>query len=193
MKSKIYSGLVALGLIFGAVSGAVSAPEMSALELAKAGDKYVGVQAQDRVVQIRSDKSVGSLTPSVWYVVYYDPTATMKASEVKFGGGQMMEVKRPVRLLEPFSGGNKEMNMKKVKIDSNRALDIARKEPLLNNLDLRASQFWLGLTDNEATWKVRLWASKLNQPDKMAEIGDLYISAHTGEVVKNALHINSVQ
>ena len=193
MKLKIYSGLVVLGLTFGGLNQAISAPDMSALDLVKAGNKYVGVQAQDRVVQIRSDKSVGSLTPTVWYVVYYDPTATMKASEVKFGAGEMMEVKRPVRLLEPFSGGNKEMDMKRVRIDSTRALDIARKDPLLHNLDLRATQFWLGLTDNQPTWKVRLWASKLNHPDEMADIGDLFISADTGEVVKNALHINSVQ
>src|SRR5688572_19928044 len=80
-----------------------SAKDVSAFDLAKEGNKYVGEQAKDKVVQIRSDKSIGTTTPNVWYVVYRDETATMKAVEVKFGAGKMMSVKRPLRLLEPIT------------------------------------------------------------------------------------------
>ena len=121
----------------------MAAGELSAFDLIKEGDKYVGEQAKDKVVQIRSEKSVGSLVPDIWYVVYYDPTATLKATEVKFGGGKMMEVKRPLRLLEPVTGGDQTLERKKLKVDSNRALALAMKEPLLQNLNVRATQFWL--------------------------------------------------
>src|SRR5438034_7573299 len=77
------------------------AAEPTALQLIKEGNRYVGEQAKDRVVQIRSEKSIGSLVPVVWYIVYYDPTASLKAVEVKFGAGKMLDVKRPFRLLEP--------------------------------------------------------------------------------------------
>ena len=30
--------------------------------------------------------------PNVWYVVYYDPDAVLKAVEVKFGAGKKMDV-----------------------------------------------------------------------------------------------------
>src|SRR5262249_55248706 len=66
-----------------------SANEMTAFELISEGNRYVGEQAKDKVVQIRSEKSIGGLTPNIWFVVYYDPTANLKATEVKFGAGKM--------------------------------------------------------------------------------------------------------
>src|SRR5262245_13397253 len=76
------------------------AGEPTAFDLIKEGNRYVGEDAKNKVVQIRSEKSVGSLTPSVWYVVYYDADATFKATEVKFGAGKKMTVKRPMRIIE---------------------------------------------------------------------------------------------
>lgn len=176
----------------GGASRSVAAGELSAFDLIKEGDKYVGEQAKDKVVQIRSEKSVGSLVPDIWYVVYYDPTATLKATEVKFGGGKMMEVKRPLRLLEPVTGGDQTLERKKLKVDSNRALALAMKEPLLQNLNVRATQFWLEHAPGGPVWRIRFWAAKLKNPNQMADIGEMVLSAKTGEVVKNKLHPNSV-
>src|SRR4051812_34265720 len=75
----------------------------SAFQLVQEGNRYIGDQARDKVVQIRSERSVGGLTPSVWYVVYYDYTAALKATEVKFANGKMLDVKRPLRLLPATS------------------------------------------------------------------------------------------
>ena len=94
-------------------------------------------------MQIRSEKSVGTLIPSIWYVVYYDPDATLKAVEVKFGAGQKMDVSRPLRLLEPVTGADKTLDASKLKVDSDKALAIAQAQPLLKNLTLVASQMWL--------------------------------------------------
>ena len=44
----------------------------------------------------------------------------------------------------------------------------------------------------EAVWKVKLWAAKLRQPQNDADIGEVWVSASDGKVVKNDLHINSV-
>ena len=75
------------------------AAEPTAFELIKEGNRHVGEEAKDRIVEIRSEKSIGSLTPNIWYVVYYDPDATAKATEVKFGAGKKLSVKRPARVL----------------------------------------------------------------------------------------------
>src|SRR4051812_29051654 len=83
--------------------------EPTALELFKDGNDYIGKEARDRLVQIRSEKSIGTLTPNIWYIVYYDPDATAKAVEVKFGAGKKLTVKRPGRLLE-FATGNTELD-----------------------------------------------------------------------------------
>src|SRR5688572_15169265 len=83
------------------------AGEPTAFDLIKEANRYVGEQAKDKVVQVRSEKSLGGLVPTIWYVVLYDPTASMKAVQVKFGAGKMLDVKRPMRLLEPVTGGHK--------------------------------------------------------------------------------------
>jgi len=181
-----------LALLLGVLAQS-AAGEPTAFDLIKLGDTFVGDQAKDNVVQIRSERSVASLTPNIWYVVYYDPTASLRATEVKFGAGKMMAVKRPMRLLEPVTGGDKKLDNTKLKIDSDRALAIALKEPLLSGLTLKATQFWLERGDHGPTWRVRLWAAKLSDPNKIADIGEVFITSDKGEVVRSGLHPNSVQ
>ncbi len=179
---------VLLGLAFAAITAVARAAEPTAYELVKEGNRYVGEDAKDKIVTIRSEKSVGSLTPNIWYVVYYDPDATFKATEVKFGAGKKMGVKRPMRMLEPITGADKKMDSKKFKTDSDEALEIAKKEPLLANLSLKASQFWLERVDQEPAWKIRFWAAKVSNPTRFVDIGDVYVSTADGKVVKNDLH-----
>jgi hypothetical protein len=195
---RIFLGFV-LALSIAGVTARANEP--TAFDLIKEGNRYVGEQAKDRVVQIRSEKSVGSLTPNIWYVVYYDPTASLKAVEVKFGAGKMLTVKRPMRLLEPVTGGDLPLDRDKMKIDSPEAIKIALKEPLLQNLKITATQLKLermgeGVLGQggpgQGMWKVRLWAGKLRNPNKDADIGELWVSTTDGQVVKNDLHINRV-
>lgn len=193
MKTKlttIQRGVCAILLGLVTMSPAAWAGDPSAFELVKEGNRYIGEQSKDKVVQIRSEKSVASLTPDIWYVVYYDPDATLKAVEVKFGAGQKMDVKRPVRLLEPITKADEPLSPEKLKIDSDKALDLAKKEPLLGKLTLKASRLVLarrGMDDATPVWKIRLWAAKLENPNDNADIGEVIISAEDGTVLKNDL------
>src|SRR5581483_6435395 len=129
---KLRAGSVLMGTLWvGWAAVSLDAKDLTAFELVAAGNQYVSEASKNHVVQIRSDKSVGSLVPEFWYVVYYDPSATLKAVEVKFGGGKEMEVKRPMRLLEPMRGNQRVLDSDKLKVDSDRALSIALAEPLL--------------------------------------------------------------
>lgn len=186
LKSAILAALLA------STAGAVRAGELTAFQLIHEGDRYVGEEAKDQVVQIRSEKSIGSLTPNIWFIVFYDPDASLKATEVKFGGGKKLDVKRPFRLLEPVTGEDKKLDRKKFNTDSDQALRIATQDPLLTNLKLTASQMWLDRGDDGPTWKVRLWAEKLRNPSRDADIGDIYINAEDGKVVRRDLHVNRV-
>lgn len=190
-----------LSIALGGLAIHASADDATALSLISEGNRYVGEQAKDKVVQIRSEKSVGSLSPIIWYVVFYDPTASLKAVEVKFGAGKMLSVKRPMRLLEPVTGGDLPLDRSKIKIDSPQAIAIAQKEPLLQNLKLTATRLTLDRVGEgvlgqggtgQGVWKVRLWAAKLRNPQKDADIGEVWISATDGQVVKNDLRINRV-
>ncbi len=184
--------------LVGAALGARAA-EATAFELAKEANRYVGKQSKDKIVQIRSEKSVGSLTPNIWYVVLYDPTATLKAVEVKFGAGKMLDVKHPVRLLEPVTGGDTPLDKSKLRVDSDQAMQTALKEPLLKNLKVTATELKLervgegvlGLSGaGEAVWKVKLWAAKLREPSLEADVGEVWLSANNGKALKSDLHLN---
>src|SRR5271170_5443663 len=137
-----------------AVARVALAADPTAFELIKLGDPYVGVQSKDQVVEIRSEKSVGALTPDIWYVVYDDPDATLKAVQVKFGAGQKMDVSHPLRLLEPITGADKVLDGTKFKVDSDKVQEIAASQPLLKNLALKAMQFTLDHGDLGPVWKV---------------------------------------
>jgi hypothetical protein len=116
-----------------------------------------------------------------------DPTAAFKTTEVLFVAGKVKEITRPKRLFESFTG-TRQLDWRKLKINSDRALAIALREPLLKNLHLRATQFWLERTPIGATWKIRFWASRQGKPDQTVEIGDLFLSAKTAEIIKTNLH-----
>ena len=179
MKMKFLS----LVLLATFVAATAMADELTAFQLAKRGNEYVGAQSKDKLVQIRSEKSVGSLTPDIWYLVYYDPDATLKAVEVKFGAGEKMDVSHPLRLLEPVTGDDKILDNDKLNIDSDKAQAIATAHPLVKSLTLKATQLWLGHGDQGPHWKDKLFAANLKHLVDMADIGVIYISASVGSVI----------
>jgi hypothetical protein len=193
MKNNLFCLFGIAGLLTAAVPA--RADEPTAFSLIKEGNRHVGEDAKDKIAQIRSEKSVGSLVPNIWYVVFYDQDATAKATEVKFAAGKKIAVKRPSRVLELGSGSYRPMDKSKLKIDSNKAIEIAIKDPLLANLTLTNTQLWLdraGRDDDAPVWKVRLWAAKVRKPSDTAEIGELRISAEDGKIIKNDLKIHRV-
>lgn len=178
--------LLALGMAW-----TVRASETTAFDLVKEADRYVGEQSKDKVVEIHSEKSVGTMTPNIWYIAFYDPDATFKVTEVKFGAGMKLDVKRPVRIQSAIKDTEK-LDPKKLKVDSDKALSIATSDPLLKGLTLKASQLWLQHGDEGPVWKVRLWAAKLRDPSRDADIGDVYVLASDGTVMRRDLHIGRV-
>jgi hypothetical protein len=160
--------------------------------LAKEADKHVGEDAKGKIVQIRSEKSIGSLTPNIWYVVLYDTDATAKATEVKFGAGQKLSVKRPARVLELGRSGHLPLDKDKLKTDSDEAIKTATGDAMLKNLKLTASRLTLDRWEGTPAWKVRLWAEKLRDSRKDVDIGEVIIDAANGKLLKNDLHIDRV-
>lgn len=179
-------------LALGAAILSASAAEPTAFDLIKEGNRYVGEDAKDKVVQIRSEKSISGLEPTIWYVVFYDVDARMKATEVKFGGGKKMDVQRPFRLFERAGGYKNVIDKSKLKIDSSDALKIAQKDGLLERVKLTNSRLTLERWEELPVWKVRFWAEKARNPSQTVDIGELYINAEDGKVVHRDLNINRI-
>ena len=91
-----------------------------------------------------------------------------------------------------MTGNDRTLDSTKLKVDSDKAFKIAKSEPLLKNLTLKASQLRLQHGDQGPEWKVKLWAAKLKNPNDDADIGVVVISAADGSVVKSDLHPGSV-
>ncbi len=188
MKMKLYlPAAISLAVSFMATAG-----EPTAFELVKAGDQYVGVQSKDKVIQIRSTKSFASLTPEIWFIVYYDPNASFKTVQVKFGAGQEMDVSYPGPFLGLRTDEHNPFDPSRLKVDSNRAIQIALSQPLLKNLKIKATQLWLEHGDTGPQWRVKLWAARLDDPYKSARIGIVILSATDGSILQDGLHPGSV-
>jgi hypothetical protein len=168
------------------------AEERTAFSLIKDANDYVGKDTRDQIIGFRSDKSVAGLTPNIWFVVFHDTDATFKIAVVKFGAGQKLDVTHPLRPPGDYVDLNNVLDQKRLKVDSDRAIKIATAQPLLEKLNVRATQLWLSNKDGTPTWRVRLWAAKLRHPDSDADIGDVYVSAEDGKVTKVDLHIDRV-
>jgi sporulation protein YlmC with PRC-barrel domain len=177
-----------------AEAGASTGGKVSAFSLIKEGNRYVGEQAKDKVVQIRSDKSLNGVTPSTWYVVFYDPTAALKATEVKFSNGQMVDVKRPLRLLEATSSKKSEpLDREKLKFDSDQALETALKESTVKDRKVSASEMRLERGDGGmATWRIELWGAKADDSKGDISLGTVSLSAEDGKVLRSDLKANRI-
>src|SRR5438309_8629841 len=64
------SSLALIVLSLGGPLCSAFANEPTAFELIKEGNRHLGEEAKDQVTQIRSAKSIGTLTPNIWYVIY---------------------------------------------------------------------------------------------------------------------------
>lgn len=186
MKTK---HVMVLGAVLGLATALVASAEPSALDLVNKGDEYVGVQSKDKVIQVSSEKSVATLTPNIWHVLYYDPDSTFRTVEVKFGAGEEMDVSHPMRV--PPAKPDDILDREKLRVDSDRALKIAASQPLLKALTLRAAKMTLQKTDDGIVWKVELWAAKVGDSTKEADIGTITISAADKSIVRSDLHPDS--
>lgn len=184
--------ILLLALAVCSLSYASFGEERTAFSLIRDANEYVGKDTRDQIIGFRSDKSVAGLIPNIWFVVFHDTDATFKITQVKFGAGQKLDVSHPLRPPEEYVDLNNVLDQKRLKVDSDRAIKIATAQPLLEKLNVRATQLWLQNRDGVPTWQVRLWAAKLRHPDSDANIGDVFISAEDGKVTKVDLHIDRV-
>lgn len=181
LKPAVFAVLLAAGVVNS------RAAETPALELIREGNRYVGEQFKDKVVLVRSEKSVATLTPQTWLINYRHDLTSLKGIEVKFIGGKMADVDSSIR-------GGKPFELSKIKFDSDRALGVVTNEAILKNLTLRATKMSLErLGENGVpAWRVQVWAAKLRSPADSTSIGEIFLSAEDGSVLKNELKISRV-
>ncbi|HEY1172176.1 MAG TPA: hypothetical protein VGH19_12455 [Verrucomicrobiae bacterium] len=189
-----FSKIATLGLTLVMACGLLTASvlDRTALDLAKEGNKYVIEQSRDKIVQIRSDKSSRSTTPTTWYVVYFESLTPVEnatsrfatGTELKFTAGNLVSVKRNVQLLGLTTEQYAEMDASQLKVDSDKALDIALREPILENLKVMGTDMTLTQgTEGFPIWKISIWAAKKDTKIDL-KVGEIWVSSVDGKVSK---------
>lgn len=188
---KIKQGII-LGAVLGLASSSIALAEPTALDLIKRGNDYVGMPSRDKVVKVYSERSVASLEPNIWHVVYYDASsAPMRTADVKFEAGQEADLTHPIPPFTLPAKPSQIIDLSKITVDSDRAVDIAKSQPLLKGLNLRYSRVTLQKGDNGPEWKVEFWAAKVSDPTRDANVGYVRLSAADGSIYQSNLHPGS--
>lgn len=174
--------LAALGsFVFAFVA---AAGEPTAFALVKEGNRHVGEEVRDRVACIRSEKSVGALTPSLWSLYFLDSASAGKLTEVKFAAGSLVGVthRSGVLGISGLSRKPRALPMERLKVDSDRALERALSEPVFKHVKLTNTELQLQYKEEAPVWKVTLWASKVRKPESTVKIGEILVNAIDGQV-----------
>ena len=171
----------------------VLASECTALGLINEANHHVSDEAKDKIVQIRSEKSADTLAPNTWTIVYYDTSVRGRKTEVKFVDGAKSEVGHPFRLFARKETSENVLDRSKLKMDSDQALKIAQKDGLLDKLKLSHSRMTLEKQEETPVWKITFWAGKTHEPESAVEIGDIFVNAENGKIVRRDLHLQRVE
>ncbi len=184
-------GMVVAACMLACAQLVAFAAEKTALALVKEGNRYVGEQSKNKIAALRSEKSIGGTEPNMWSVVYYDPLARNKSVEVKFGAGQMMNIKTGTRFFDFLGGKPASMDLEELKVDSDQAVETALKQPLLKTIKITATRLKLQRVSDtgEPVWVVTLWAQKLRDSAKDAEVAETRINAKDGKIVETDIRL----
>src|SRR5688500_3752603 len=90
-------GRITGALLFSLPICAARGSEPTAFALIQEGNRYVGEDVKDKVLQIRSEKSADGLTPKTWHIVYYDIHVRTKETKLKFEDGKKVDLDHPFR------------------------------------------------------------------------------------------------
>jgi hypothetical protein len=168
------------------VAGLAAAPEQAnpktAFELIKAGNEELAPKARDQVLYMESEPSEYGLVPTIWRIVYYDQSTAFDSRSIVFQNNRLEKVGKPFRPTQPLKGTESVIPLRWRKVDSDKVLEIVAARPEVKDLKLLSSQMWLKWEQGQPVWKVKLWA-KHYFTDAKVEIGDLFVSPSTGEVM----------
>jgi hypothetical protein len=177
--------------VFSTMWTAAFAAAPTGLQAIKEANRYVTDEVKDKIVQMHSEKSTNMVTPEAWCIVYYNSAARRKTTEVKLATGKDPVITHPFRLFKP-ADAQAILDPAKLKVDSDSALWIAKKDGLLDKIKLTDSKLVLERWEEAPVWKVRFWAEKAGKPGQTTDIGQIFVNAEDGKIVNRDLHLDRI-
>jgi hypothetical protein len=162
----------------------------TALAMIKVGNQHVHDQAKDKVIEIRAKKERGNIPPAEWDILYDDQKefgVARTGAEVRIRNGQYEGTGQQGISGPAGIGVRKPIPVERLKIDSDRALEIIRTS-LGADVPLTMGDFSLHSGPGDVPiWTIKLWTSKTRDSRALVDLGMIEISAEDGSIIKNAL------
>ena len=149
--------------------------------------------SKDQIVAMESvGRSRGEVMPRSWKLSYYDEARKADATAVYFEGGVMTKVSAAGRIIENgggIFGKEKPFDRSKLKIDSDKLLEIIRNQPQARDLNLLSTRMELKRESGiQPVWEVEVWVERQRQPGDECSLGRIKISAETGKIISSDLN-----
>jgi hypothetical protein len=168
----------------------------SAFEARTIAEKHVPAKTQGKVIQIFGEQTTAGLYPKTWRVLFWDTTASQHGRVITVKEGVVSEIKDGFTDLEHLRlASYKEdevINSHDLKWDSSKALDKVLQLPSLKEVKVSSVEFLLTKNSGavQPLWRLRLFSDKAGTE---VEVGQVNVSAETGEIFELKLQLEKLQ
>ena len=196
--------LVQVQLLVIVLAGSATAANLpTARQAVEIANKRLAPHNQNQVLQVVGRHSDSDLRIRDWSITFYDDTRVNNAVTVRVEDGQDAGAEAPLRMFQDgrwdhfdrnFTGfaRGEIINLQRWKLDSDDVLKKVLKDPKLEGVQVTEVRMALRkLSDGDVppVWRIWLRARSRTRPSRESWIGHVDVSAESGEVLANELHV----
>ena len=171
-------------------TAAQAAAGMTVLQLMRKAERQVTALGRANVLRIESEREQNSLFPPRWVFYFYDPSATFKCKRVTLDYGRVTSVDVQSRWFLLDFDPQQVIHSRQLRVDSDRALELARDLPPLQGVAIGSTEFALRRTDrrdNSGYWEIKIWQQLASGRERYA--GWVRLSASSGQIYDSNLSV----
>lgn len=169
-------------------------PAVSAFQAKALAEQMVPENVRTNVMQITGTRRPGSLTPTSWRFLFWDPEADQHVRAVTVTDGIAAPAKEgfvELGKLRMVSYKKSEViDPARLQIDSTKALEILQATPQLQNVPITSATYFLDKGKGNSlppVWKLTLYTRRNNEE---IPLGDVRVVADTGLILEFGIKLN---
>lgn len=168
-------------------------PQISAFQAKTLAEQMIPEAVRSNLMQVTGPRRPGSLTPTSWRFLYWDPTADQHVRAVTVTDGVAAPAKEGFvelgKLRVVSYKKNEIVAPARLLIDSTKALEILQATPQLQNVPITSANYFLdkGKGDLPPVWRLTLFTKRNNDE---IQLGEVRLLADTGLILEFGIKLN---